>query len=311
MTPHRILFLGTPDIAVPCLERLLSVASYQVVGVISQPDKPAGRSMKLQSSPVKQLALTRGLPVLTPESARAPEVLQWIRDLKPDSAVVVAYGQILSRDFLALFAKPAVNVHASLLPRWRGAAPIQRSIMAGDRVTGVALQVIVPKLDAGPLLGKREISIDDETTSLDLYGVLKTRAPELLEVEYLEYLRNLRESVAQDESQVTVAQKVTKEEGLIDWRLSAREINQRIRGLWMWPGSWTIRGGKTLKIWKTRVLEGSGAAGSVVNVQPGSFVVACGSGRLEVSEVQPESRARMPVSEYLKGYPLQTGESFG
>ncbi|HEX4924518.1 MAG TPA: methionyl-tRNA formyltransferase, partial [Bdellovibrionales bacterium] len=296
---------------VPCLERLLDVPAFEVAGVISQPDKPAGRSMKLQSSPVKQLAVERGLPVLTPESARAPEVLEWIRGVRADSAVVVAYGQILSRDFLALFKRPAVNVHASLLPRWRGAAPIQRSIMAGDKVTGVALQVIVPKLDAGPLLGKREILIDDETTSLDLYGVLKTRAPELLEVEYLEYLRGLREPVAQDESQVTVAQKVTKEEGLIDWRMPAREINQRIRGLWMWPGSWTIRGGKTLKIWKTRVLDGSGAAGSVVQVTPGSFVVACGSGRLEVSEVQPESRARMPVSEYLKGYPLSTGESFG
>ncbi|MEQ1878601.1 MAG: methionyl-tRNA formyltransferase, partial [Bdellovibrionia bacterium] len=272
---------------------------------------PAGRHMKLQSSPVKQLALSRNVPCLTPENAKDKATLEWVTNLKADSAVVVAYGQILSKDFLALFPKHAVNVHASLLPRWRGAAPIQRSIMEGDRETGVSLQVVVPKLDAGPLLGERKISIDEETTSYDLYMKLRALAPELLAREYTEYLLGKRQPREQDETSVTVARKIAKDEGLIDWALQAREIHRKLRGLWMWPGSWTVRGGKTLKIWKSEPVEGGARPGEAVAVAGESLTIGCGGGALRIFEVQPESRAKMPVSEYLKGYPVRMGEKFG
>jgi methionyl-tRNA formyltransferase len=308
----RVLFLGTPDIAVPCFEELLNTPGLQVVGCLSQPDRPAGRSMKVQSSPVKQLALSRGVPVLTPESARTPDVIEWIRNLKPDSAVVVAYGQILSKEFLSLFPRPAVNIHASLLPRWRGAAPIQRSIIEGDSETGVALQVIVSKLDAGPILGIKKISIAEDMTSYDLYMKLRSVAPALLAAEFIDHLAGRLVAQPQDESKVTIAQKVLKEEGSIDWSLEARKINRKVRGLWMWPGSWTVRNGKTLKVWKNAVVTASKSRpGEVLKVSSDSFTVGCGEDALEIFEVQPESRAKMNVSEYLKGYTVRVGEKIG
>jgi methionyl-tRNA formyltransferase len=308
----RILFLGTPDIAVPCLEKLASLPEIEIVGVVTQPDRPAGRHMKLQPSPVKTAALQLGLPVVSPETVKSPEFGSWANEQRAESSVVVAFGQILPKDFLALFSKGSVNVHASLLPRWRGAAPIQRSLMEGDRETGVSLQVIVPKLDAGPLLGARSFVIDDDFTANDLYMKMKIDAASLLENEYLRYLKGELSAVAQDEKFVTIAQKISKEEGLIDWSKEAHIIRNRIRGLWMWPGSWTVRGGKTLKIWVTKVnAKISGKPGQIKSVSANSVTVACGSGGLEIFEVQPESRARMPVAEYLKGYPLNVGDLLG
>jgi methionyl-tRNA formyltransferase len=308
----RVIFLGTPDIAVPCLDKLVSIREIEVVGVITQPDRPAGRSMQLQMSPVKKAALSHGLPVISPEKVRTPEVLEWIRKLNPDSSVVIAFGQILSKEFLSLFPKQSVNLHASLLPKWRGAAPIQRSLMNEDKKTGVSLQVIVPKLDAGPLLGLREITIDENMNAFDLYSKVKVTAPELLSQEYLEYLRGTKSPVEQDESAVTIANKISKQEGLINWELSSGEIRNRIRGLWMWPGSWTLRAGKTLKIWATNAMgEHGGKPGVIIKSDTQSVTVSCGKGSLQILEVQPESRAKMAASEYLKGYPVEIGEKLG
>lgn len=304
MSQFKVLFLGTPEIAVPCLEKLIEDDHFEVVGVITQPDRPAGRKMQLTPSPVKKKALEYNIPVLTPENINNSKILEQIKEWKPESAVVVAFGQILSQEFLDIFSHKAVNIHASLLPRWRGAAPIQRAIMQGDSESGVALQVIVQKLDAGALLGARKINLTDETTAEDLYNICKTKAPELLKLEYADYLRGQLAPQEQDISQVTYAKKIKKEEGKIDWSLPATKINQNIRGLWMWPGSWTLRDGKALKIWRTKVLDlkTKVSPGTIIEVLSESFVVACGQGALEIFEVQPESRSKMSASEYIRGY---------
>ncbi len=310
----RILFCGTPEFAVASLERVLADAHFDIVGVLTQPDRPAGRKMQLTPSPVKQLALKAGLNVMTPEKVNTDDWLEKIGALGAESAAVVAFGQILSQKFLDLFPQGCVNVHASLLPRWRGAAPIQRSIMAGDSRGGVCLQKIVRKLDAGDVLGEREIEITDETDAIQLHDQLKILGADLLHVEYMDYLRGNLSGKPQDESQVTYAAKIEKSESRIDWNRPAREIFNHIRGLTMGPIASTERGSEVLKLHKTRAhLSRSDAAapGTVLKIGPTSFTVACSQGELEVLEVQPASRSKMFVADYLRGYPVKPGDRFG
>jgi methionyl-tRNA formyltransferase len=268
--------------------------------------------MKLKASPVKELAVKNNIPVFTPEKMKDPASIQKVADWKAEVAVVVAYGQILPRSFLDLFPSRAVNVHASLLPRWRGAAPIQRSLMAGDTETGVALQVVVSKLDAGAVLGIRRMDLDDQIRSDELYEKLKMMGPELLAVELADYIRGQLAPAEQDETKVTIAAKIKKEEGLVDWNKPARQIYNEFRGLYSWPGSWIMRGGKILKIKACSVKNENKKVkpGEVISVSKNSFVVGCGRDQLEINIVQPESKAAMPVSEYLKGHPISAGEKF-
>jgi methionyl-tRNA formyltransferase len=313
MSKFRILFLGTPDFAAISLGALIADPHFEIVGVVSQPDRPSGRKMQLKPSPVKELALAHGLTVLTPETVNTDEFRAQIAALSADSAAVVAFGQILGQKFLDLFPHGMVNVHGSLLPRWRGAAPIQRAIMAGDKVTGVALQIIVKKLDAGPVLGSRQIDLTNDIDAVELYGKLQLLGADLLHVEYMDYLRGHLIPQAQDESLVTIAPKIDKAEARINWALSAEQIFNNIRGLAMGPFAYAVRSEQPLKIHKTRVVEAigaKGAPGEVLSVSTGSFQIACGQGILEVLEVQPESRSRQAVSDYLRGYPMQAGEKF-
>jgi len=307
MSQFKVAFLGTPDFAVPCLKKLIEDDHFDVVGVVTQPDRPAGRSLKLQTSPVKDLALKNNLPVLTPE--KIGQALEQIAQWQAEVAVVVAFGQILPRAFLDLFGNKVVNVHASLLPRWRGAAPIQRAIMAGDGETGVSLQVVVPKLDAGPVLGVRKCPIESDLTSPELYDRLKLLGPELIETDLSDWLRGQLAAQEQNESQVTLAPKIRKEEGLIDWNLPAQKIYNNFRGLYGWPGSWIMRANKQLKIKKCRPLEvpTKYEPGTVVD-SAGTLKVACVQGQLEILLVQPESKSVMPISEYLKGNSIKKGE---
>jgi methionyl-tRNA formyltransferase len=310
----RSLFLGTPDIARHCLEAMLKDEHFEVVGVVSQPDRPAGRKLQLQPSPVKALVEPLGIPVFTPENINVPEVLAQLKDLKAEVAVVVAFGQILKKDFLHLFPNKVVNVHASLLPRWRGAAPIQRALMAGDRESGVSLQVVVRKMDAGPVLGVRKISLTEEMNALELYEQCKIGGAELIAVDLMDYLRGNLTPVVQDEQQVTMAPKITREEADVDWSRSAFEIHNLVRGLMMGPVAQTHREGKLLKIHHTRIAIGDGVLGrpgEVLEASDKSLLVACGKGSLQLLEVQPESRAKMPVEVYLRGYPLQPGDCLG
>jgi methionyl-tRNA formyltransferase len=320
MSRTRILFLGTPEFAATSLRRLIDDEHFEVVAVVSQPDRPAGRKMQLKASPVKELALQHGLTVFTPETVNTEEFRAQIAALGAESAAVVAFGQILGQKFLDLFPKGCVNVHGSLLPRWRGAAPIQRSIMEGDRETGVALQIVVRKLDAGPVLGIRSLPLNDEINAAELHDVLKDLGADLLHVEYMDYLRGNLVPVPQDESLVTIAPKIDKAEAKIDWTKSAREIHNRVRGLAMGPFAFTTYNGQQLKIHTTRIASEDGVSG-----EPGTIVmagadgsegastirVACGSGSLDLLSVQPESRARMSTKDFMLGYLAQGPKVFG
>ena len=313
MSVIRTVFLGTPDIARHCLESLLKDDHYNVVGVLTQPDRPSGRKMKLTPSPVKELAEANGIPVLTPERVKDPQVLAEIESWGGEAAVVVAFGQILPQEFLDLYPRQVVNVHTSLLPRWRGAAPIQRSVMAGEAETGVSLQVMVKKLDAGDVIGVRRIAIGDDMNAVDLHEAMKPLAADLLSVDFMDYLRGNLVPVVQDESLVTYAHKIDKAESLIDWRRPAMEIRNQMRGLALGPGVYTTREGKKLKIHQAEVIPIKKTAnpGEVIEVDADSFVVASGGDALRVKSVQPESRAQMSVKDYLRGYPLKPGEKLG
>ncbi len=313
MSRIRTLFLGTPDIARFCLERMIKDEHFEIVGVVTQPDRPAGRKMQLQPSPVKELVQPLGIPVFTPENINTPESMSALAALTAEVAVVVAYGQILKQAFLDMYPQKVVNVHASLLPRWRGAAPIQRALMAGDLETGVALQVVVRKMDAGPVLASRKFALTPEMNAFDSYSKCRELGAQLLEVDLMDYLRGNLSPVPQDESRVTHAAKIDKSESEFDWERPAEELHNLVRGLAMGPVAQARRAGKIVKIHKTRVSDVVKATlrpGQVVEVTEKSLIVQCGKGSLDLLEVQPESRAKQPIAEYLRGYPAKPGDAF-
>lgn len=309
MSRIRTAFLGTPDFAKHCLEALIKDDHFEVVGVVTQPDRPAGRNMRLTPSPVKALVAPVGIPLITPEKASDPEVIKEVATWKAEVAVVVAFGQILKQPFLDLFPRKIVNVHTSLLPTWRGAAPMQRALMNGDQETGVSLQIMELKLDAGDVLGVRRMNLPAEMNAVELHEAMKPLAVELLTVDFMDYLRGNLTPIKQDESLVTYAHKILKDEAVINWRQSAEKIHNQVRGLQLGPAAVCRRQGAALKIHRTRVNpHAQGQPGEVVRIDGASFTVACERQGLEVFEVQPESRARMPVGEYLKGHPLRVGD---
>lgn len=314
MSKVRVCFLGTPEFAVTSLKALLEDDHFEVVGVVTQPDRPAGRKLQLTPSPVKVLAQSHGLKVLSPESLKNdPAAVAEIKSWSAEVGVVVAFGQILTQEFLDSFPFGCVNVHGSLLPLWRGAAPIQRSIEAGDTETGVALQKVVKKLDAGDIIGVRKIKVPDDMDALQLHDELALLGADLLRVELMDYMRGNLGPVPQDESKVTVAKKIDKLESLLDWTKSAKSLNGKIRGFSYGPGTYTVLGGKKLKVHKAVVVAGtiSAAPGEITSVNEDSITVATGDGALKLLEVQPESRTRMKVNEFLKGNPLKVGDQIG
>ncbi len=309
----KILFCGTPQFAVPSLEALHLDPRFQIVSVFTQPDRPSGRGQKLQPSPVKKKALELGLTVETPERASAKEVVQSVKDRDMDVAVVVAYGQILSQAFLDSFKEGCVNVHSSLLPRWRGAAPIQRALMNGDNISGVSLQKVVKKLDAGPIIASRDLPLTAQMGALELTEKLSDLGSELLLQSLEPFLKGQRPLKGQDESLVTYATKIEKVEGLVDWKQSAHSVHNKIRGLNMGgPFAYTMFNDKNLKIHKSypSSLSEVGQPGQVVLVGNDHFVVACGDGALELWVVQPESKAQMNAADFIRGYHLKKGDCF-
>lgn len=313
MSKVRVCFLGTPDFAVVSLQRLLADDHYEVVGVVTQPDRPSGRKLQLTPSPVKVLAEKHGLPVLTPESLRKDSAaVETILSWKAEVAVVVAFGQILAQSFLDSFRFGCVNVHGSILPRWRGAAPIQRAIEAGDTETGVTLQKMVKQLDAGDIIGIRRVPLDDTITALELHDQLAELGADLLHVELMDYVRGNLAPIPQDESLVTMAPKIDKAESLIDWNQTAKSISGKARGFLYGPGTYTMFKGKKLKLHRVRANnEVKGAPGKVLSLNTDHFTVGCGEGALEIYELQPESKSRMTAKDFLTGYQLQTGEQLG
>lgn len=339
MSKVRVCFLGTPEFAATSLKALLDDEHFEIVGVVTQPDRPAGRKLALTPSPVKVLAQSHNLKVLSPESLKDnPLILDAIKTWSAEVAVVVAFGQILTEEFMSSFTFGAVNVHGSLLPRWRGAAPIQRAIQYGDQETGVALQRMVKKLDAGDVIGVRKITIPLEMTAMELHDQLALLGADLLRVELMDYIRGNLAPVKQDDTFVTVAKKIDKAESEIKWNLQAIEIHNQVRALTMGPGSYTVFNGKKLKIHKTipavdaasfnfkvqtqqelktylddyqkRKAEKSDKAGTILQVTDEYIRVQTGNGYVDLLEVQPESRNRMKIKDFLQGNDIKSGQKF-
>ena len=308
----RILFLGTAEFACPSLEALLA-SPHELLGVITQPDRPRGRGQKRFPSPVKSLALRANIPVYQPEKIRDPSFLKVLESIHPDLLVVVAYGQVLSAPVLSLPPKGCINVHGSLLPKYRGAAPILRAILNGEGRTGITTMFMDPGLDTGPILLTEETEIGEEDTGGTLHERLSPMAARLL----LRTLENLDRGTLiprpQDHSQATYAPKIEKEEARISWNAPLRQVFNLIRAFDPWPGAFTAWAGRILKLFRPHLgeIETKEAPGTIIQASKEGLRISASHGYLLIREVQMENRPRMEVAEFLKGYPLRSGVRLG
>lgn len=302
----RTVFMGTPEFALPTLRALFD-AGVNLVGVYTQPDRPKGRGNVLTPPPVKVLASERSVPVFQPVKLRAPEVVEELRQLAPDLIVVVAFGQILPKSVLDIPRYGCINVHASLLPRYRGAAPINKAIMDGEEVTGVTTMLMDVGLDTGPMLVKKSLPIGLEDTA----GTMHDRLAELGAGALGETLSRLCAGTLhpepQDDALFTYAPMLKKEDGRIDWNRPAAEVHNQVRGLDPWPGAYTSLDGEVLKIARTLPEAGSGEPGTVVSADANGVCIACGEGILRVRELQLPGKRRLNAAEFLRGRPLPPG----
>src|SRR5216684_6147271 len=306
MSLPRILFMGTPEFAVASLGACLEVG--EVVAVVTQPDKPKGRGQLSTSSPVKRLAIERGIPVLQPVKLRDPVFWETVRKLSVEVGVVAAYGKILPRELLETPARGCVNVHASLLPRFRGAAPIQWAIASGDEKTGVCLMKMDEGLDTGPILACAEVRIGPEETSESLRRTLAKLGAGLIREQLPAYVEGKLQPVPQPREGVVLAPQLKKEDGLLDFTSDAAALERRIRAFQPWPGAFTHLQGKVLKVLRARVSPQTGAPGTVLSIGKQGIQVACGSGSLLLVELQPEGKRAMSAVEFLAGHQIAVGE---
>lgn len=302
----RIVFMGTPDFSVPVLETLIE-AGHEIAGVVTQPDKPRGRGKSVLMPPVKEKALERGLTVFQPLKVRALEFVEVLKDLKPDVMVVVAFGQILPKEVLEIPPKGCINIHASLLPKYRGAAPIQWAIIDGEKETGITTMMMDEGLDTGDMLEKTVVPIEEDETGDSLHDKLSAAGARLIvsTLEKIEYGTAVR--TPQTDHGTCYARMLKKDMGDIDWAMDADAIERLIRGLNSWPGTYTRWNGKTLKIWKADVVdrEYEGVCGQVVYRDKNTLLVKTGKGCLSLLELQPEGKKRMTADAFLRGYPVQ------
>jgi methionyl-tRNA formyltransferase len=310
VTGLRIVFMGTPEFACPTLQKLID-RGENVVAAVTQPDRPKGRGQQTVAPPVKVLAEKHGIPVLQPVKVRLPEAVEEIRALRPDLIIVVAFGQILPKSLLEIPPHGCINVHASLLPRWRGAAPLNWCIIAGDAETGVTTMQMDVGLDTGDMLLKKSTPIGQDEDASSLHDRLCGIGAEALAetIDLLVAGRLVPEK--QDDAHTTYASMLKKEDGLIDWSGDAVAIRNRIRGLTPWPGAYSYLNGKTLKIFKTRTGTGAGSPGTVLQTGKGGIEVACGSGSLWIDELQLEGKKRLAAAEFLAGCRIETGTTLG
>ena len=294
----RIVFMGSPDFALTTLRILAQ--NYQVVGVVTQPDRASGRGRELKAPPVKTLAQELNIPVIQPQKLREPEAMQQLQDWQPDLVIVAAFGQILRKDVLELPQFGCINVHASLLPRWRGAAPINAAVLAGDEETGVTIMKMDVGLDTGPMLSKRSIRIKPDDTAGSLFEALSTLGAELLIETLPAYLDGSITPQPQPEEGATYAPMLKKEDGLLDFTQPVVELERRVRAMSPWPGAWFQWNGAPLKVHKAHMGEGKAEAGQRVieQNQPG---VGAGGGVLILDEVQPPGRKSMSGKAFLSG----------
>ena len=306
----KIIFMGTPDFAAASLEALIA-SRHEIQAVVTQPDKPKGRKGELTPSPVKVIAKREGIKVYQPLKVRDEEFVKTLRAYNPDVMVVVAFGQIIPLSILKMPKYGCVNIHGSLLPKYRGAAPIQWAVLDGEKETGITTILMDEGIDTGDILLKKTIKIDTDETSGSLFDKLMALGAETI----LETLDELEKGsltpIKQGESPTAYAKMLTKAMGLIDFTRPAKELDCFVRGMNPWPSAYTLLSGKTLKLWKVRAVEGSGKAGSVINIDKESFTIACGEGAIEVLEVQLEGKKRMSAGDFLKGSTLNIGQELG
>lgn len=306
----KIIFMGTPDFAAASLEALIA-SRHEIQAVVTQPDKPKGRKGELTPSPVKVVAEEKGIKVYQPLKVRDEEFVKTLRAYNPDVMVVVAFGQIIPLSILKMPKFGCVNIHGSLLPKYRGAAPIQWAVLDGEKETGITTILMDEGIDTGDILLKKTIKIDADETSGSLFDKLMALGAETI----LETLDELEKGnltpTKQGESPTAYAKMLTKAMGLIDFTRPAKELDCFVRGMDPWPSAYTLLAGKTLKLWKVRAVDGSGKAGSVIEIGKESFTIACGEGAIEVLEVQLEGKKRMSAGDFLKGSSLNIGQELG
>ena len=308
----KIIFMGTPDFSVGTLEKLIE-AGHEIVLVVTQPDKPKGRSKALQFSPVKEAALAHGLKVYQPRRIREPQCVEYLREYRADIAVVVAFGQILPKEILEMPKFGCVNVHASLLPKYRGASPIQWAVIQGEEVTGVTTMRMDEGVDTGDIILQQEVRLREGETGGSLFGRLSEAGAELC-VKTLEAIgQGTAVFTPQDHQKATHTKMIQKQMGNLDWSRPARELECLIRGLTPWPSAYTSLQGKTLKIWKASVEEGAlgiQPPGTIMEVGKVAWKVQTGQGLLVLEEVQLEGKKRMAAADFLRGFPLEAGQKF-
>lgn len=304
----RVIFMGTPDFAVGTLEEIIR-AGHEVVLVVTQPDKPKGRGNAMQFPPVKECALEHGIEVFQPARIKEDANVEYLKTYHPDIIIVAAFGQLLSQRILEMPKYGCVNIHASLLPKYRGAAPIQWAVINGDAITGVTTMRMDVGLDTGDMIAKREVRIAEDETGGSLFDKLAEVGAKLC-VETMEMLENGTATFTpQNNEASTHTRMITKELGNIDWNRPAVEIERLIRGLNPWPSAYTHLNNKTFKIWKAKVVFGDDSCqpGCIIRVDKNHLVVQTKEGALELLEVQLEGKKRMDIASFLRGYPVETG----
>ena len=299
----RVVFMGTPDIAATCLEKIIA-DGFEVVGVYTQPDRPKNRGHKLTASPVKEVALENNLPVFQPENFKDPETVEQLRQLRPDVCAVVAYGQLLPQDVLDVPLRGCINIHASVLPKYRGSAPYQWAVLDGLTETGVTAMYLVKKMDAGDIIDVSKTPIGPDETAGELLDRLAVLGAELLSKTLGRFAAGEVAAVPQNEEEVTYAPMLDKSMCPIDWTKPAQRVHDQVRGLHPWPVATAELGGKRFKIHATAVVEGSGTPGQILGLTKTGLRIACGEGAVEIRSLQAEGGKRMAAPDYFRGHPL-------
>ena len=299
----RVVFMGTPDIAATCLKKILA-DGFEVVGVYTQPDRPKGRGMKMIYSAVKEVAIANNLPVFQPENFKADEDVQTLADLKPDLIAVVAYGRILPQRVLDIPTKGCVNIHASLLPQYRGSAPYQWAVLDGLKETGVSAQHMALKMDAGDVIDVAKTEIGENETAGELLDRLAVLGADLLSRVLTRFAEGDVAGTPQNEADVTFAPMLDKAMCPIDWNKTAQQVHNHVRGLHPWPVATMELKGQKFKVHATRIVDGSGEPGQILGLTKTGLVIACGGGAVEVTSIQAEGGKRMAAPDYFRGHPI-------
>ena len=300
----RVVFMGTPDIAATCLKKILA-DGFEVVGVYTQPDRPKGRGMKMVMSPTKEVALANDIPVFQPENFRADEDVQALRDLNPDVVAVVAYGRILPQRVLDIPTKGCVNIHASILPQYRGSAPYQWAVLDGMKETGVTAQHMVREMDAGDIIDVAKTPIGPDETAGELLDRLAVLGADLLSRTLTAFAEGTVTRTPQDPAGISFAPMLDKTMCPIDWNKTAQQVHDQVRGLHPWPIATMELKGKKFKVHATRNVEGSGQPGEILGLTKTGLKIACGEGAVEVISLQAEGGKRMNAPDYFRGHPLE------